>query len=168
MSWLPSILFARGGSAEEAASGAALFSFGGVVGGVLMSLLLRPAGPFTVLAVANLITIASISALSLAMLDDWQYLVVVARAGATVIGSQFALTAIVNQSYPSSMRATALGYATGAGRVGAMLAPMAGGFLLLLAPTAQGAIMATSSFAALAFAAIILLRRREKGEGQSE
>lgn len=167
VSWLPSILFARGSSAEEAASGAALFSFGGVIGGFVMSVLLRPAGPFTVLGVANLITIASISALSVATLNDWQYRGVIALAGATVIGSQFALTAIVNQTYPSSMRATALGYATGAGRVGAMIAPMAGGFLLLLVPTSQGAILATSSFAALAFAAIILLQRREgQGEGR--
>ena len=42
-----------------------------------------------------------------------------------MVGSQFCLTAVVNQFYPSAIRAAASGYATGAGRLGATFAPLA-------------------------------------------
>ncbi|MGV1683874.1 MFS transporter [Sphingopyxis sp. NJF-3] len=161
VSWLPSILSAQGASVAVAVSGAAYFSFGGVLGGIAMSLLLRPAGPYIILASANLITFACIAILGLGTMSDWQFVVVIALSGASIIGSQFALTAIVNQIYPGAIRATALGYATGAGRVGAMVAPMTGGVLLSLASTPQTAILATMAFAAIALFAILTLQKQE-------
>jgi AAHS family benzoate transporter-like MFS transporter len=54
----------------------------------------------------------------------------VAIAGAATIGAQNIVQAYVSQYYPPSIRSTALGMASGVGRIGGMLGPLLGGFLL--------------------------------------
>ena len=54
----------------------------------------------------------------------------VAIAGAATIGAQNIVQAYVSQYYPPNMRSTALGMASGIGRMGGMLGPLLGGFLL--------------------------------------
>lgn len=54
----------------------------------------------------------------------------VAIAGAATIGAQNIVQAYVSQYYPPSVRSTALGMASGIGRLGGMLGPLLGGFLL--------------------------------------
>ena len=54
----------------------------------------------------------------------------VAIAGAATIGSQNIVQAYVSQYYPAYIRSTALGMASGIGRIGGMLGPILGGFLL--------------------------------------
>jgi AAHS family benzoate transporter-like MFS transporter len=54
----------------------------------------------------------------------------VAIAGAATIGAQNIVQAYVSQYYPPYIRSTALGMASGIGRIGGMLGPLLGGFLL--------------------------------------
>jgi AAHS family benzoate transporter-like MFS transporter len=54
----------------------------------------------------------------------------VAVAGAATIGAQNIVQAYVSQYYPAYIRSTALGMASGVGRIGGMLGPLLGGFLL--------------------------------------
>jgi MFS transporter, AAHS family, benzoate transport protein len=54
----------------------------------------------------------------------------VAIAGAATIGAQNIVQAFVSQYYPAYIRSTALGTASGVGRIGGMLGPLLGGFLL--------------------------------------
>ena len=56
--------------------------------------------------------------------------ILVAIAGAATIGAQNIVQAYVSQYYPASVRSTALGMASGIGRIGGMLGPLLGGFLL--------------------------------------
>lgn len=56
--------------------------------------------------------------------------VLVAIAGAATIGAQNIVQAYVSQYYPAFIRSTALGMASGIGRIGGMLGPLLGGFLL--------------------------------------
>lgn len=56
----------------------------------------------------------------------------VAIAGATTIGTQIILYAYVSQYYPIEIRSTGIGWTTGVGRLGAVIGPMMGGFLLTL------------------------------------
>jgi len=51
-------------------------------------------------------------------------------AGATTIGTQILLYASVAQLYPLAVRATGLGWASGIGRIGAIVGPTFGGLLL--------------------------------------
>lgn len=56
--------------------------------------------------------------------------VLVAIAGAATIGAQNIVQAYVSQYYPAFIRSTALGMSSGIGRIGGMLGPLLGGFLL--------------------------------------
>lgn len=56
--------------------------------------------------------------------------VLVAIAGAATIGAQNIVQAYVSQYYPPNIRSTALGMASGIGRMGGMMGPLLGGFLL--------------------------------------
>ena len=56
--------------------------------------------------------------------------VLVAIAGAATIGAQNIVQAYVSQYYPPAIRSTALGMASGVGRMGGMIGPLLGGFLL--------------------------------------
>lgn len=58
--------------------------------------------------------------------------ILVAIAGAATIGSQNIVQAFVSQYYPAYIRSTALGMASGIGRIGGMLGPILGGFLLTM------------------------------------
>ncbi len=51
-------------------------------------------------------------------------------AGAATIGSQNIVQAYVSQYYPAFIRSTALGTSSGIGRLGGMMGPIIGGFLL--------------------------------------
>ena len=54
----------------------------------------------------------------------------VAIAGATTIGTQIILYSYVSQYYPIQIRSTGLGWASGIGRIGGIVGPIMGGFLL--------------------------------------
>ncbi|KAA9022561.1 MFS transporter [Niallia endozanthoxylica] len=54
----------------------------------------------------------------------------VAIAGATTIGTQIILYSYVSQYYPIQIRSTGLGWASGVGRIGGIVGPILGGFLL--------------------------------------
>jgi AAHS family benzoate transporter-like MFS transporter len=58
--------------------------------------------------------------------------VVVALAGASTIGTQIVTYAYVGQFYPATIRSTGIGWASGVGRSGAILAPIVIGYLVSL------------------------------------
>lgn len=59
--------------------------------------------------------------------------ILVAIAGAATTGAQVLIQAYVTSFYPAEMRSTGIGVASGVGRLGGMLGPILGGFLLTLA-----------------------------------
>ena len=58
--------------------------------------------------------------------------ILVAIAGAATTGSQVLIQAYATAFYPADMRSTGIGVASGVGRLGGMIGPILGGFLLTL------------------------------------
>lgn len=56
----------------------------------------------------------------------------IAVAGAATIGSQILLYTFVAQYYPSTVRSTGMGWASGIGRIGAIVGPVLTGALLTM------------------------------------
>ena len=75
-------------------------------------------------------------------------------AGVGTHGAQCLVIGAINNAYPRKVRGTALGWSLGVGRVGAVLAPQAGGLLL---GTALGVAAVYMVFAASAVLAAVLL-----------
>src|SRR5699024_979156 len=58
--------------------------------------------------------------------------VLIAFAGAGVISSSLMLAGYVSKYFPPKVRATAVGFTMGVGRIGAILGPIIGGYIVAL------------------------------------
>ncbi|MGQ3241369.1 MAG: MFS transporter [Shinella sp.] len=128
-SWLPKVLQEAGYA--ERASLLSLFSlnFGGMAGAIAGGWLGDRFGLPKVV-----VGFFAAAAVSIALIGfnppAGALFVMVFIAGATTIGTQILLYASVAQLYNLSVRSTGLGWASGVGRIGAIVGPTLGGFLL--------------------------------------
>lgn len=84
--------------------------------------------------------------------------VLVGLAGASTIGTQILTYAYVGQFYPMAVRSTGIGWASGVGRLGAILAPIVIGTLVGMNMPLQQNFMAIAIPAVIAAVAIGLVR----------
>ncbi len=167
-SWLPKVL-QEAGYAEKA-SLLSLFSlnFGGMVGAIAGGWLGDRFGLPRVV-----VTFFAAAAVSIALIGynppAGILFLMVFVAGATTIGTQILLYASVAQLYNLSVRSTGLGWASGVGRIGAIVGPTLGGVLLAQQlPLQQNflifAVPAAVSTLAMAVFAISNARRGEAAQ----
>lgn len=135
LNWLPSILYQAGMPLARANAGAVIFSLGGVVGGLALSLAVDRLGAFRVLAAGYGLTAAVVLALANAE-DGTLAFALTTVAGAGIIGAQFCVNALASAFYPTAVRSTGVGWALGIGRVGSMVGPLVGGYALATGATA--------------------------------
>jgi AAHS family benzoate transporter-like MFS transporter len=106
-----------------------VLNVGAIVGAVGASALADRFGPKPVTAAAFLAATGCLLLLS-QRLDTAVLLLAVAVAGLGSVGTQILLNGYVAVQYPAATRATALGWALGVGRAGAILGPLFGGWVL--------------------------------------
>ncbi len=94
--------------------------------------------------------------------------VVVALAGASTIGTQIVTYAYVGQFYPAAVRSTGIGWASGVGRSGAILAPIVIGALVGMALPLQHNFLAMAVPAVVATVAISLVDHRRSASARQE
>ncbi|MDO1583263.1 MFS transporter [Rhizobium oryzicola] len=128
-SWLPKVL-QEAGYAEKAAL-LSLFSlnFGGMVGAIAGGWLGDRFGLPKVVVGFFAAAAISIALIGTGLPAPLLFLSVFV-AGAATIGTQILLYASVAQLYSLSIRSTGLGWASGVGRIGAIVGPTFGGYLL--------------------------------------
>jgi AAHS family 4-hydroxybenzoate transporter-like MFS transporter len=128
-SWIPLILESNGLTPKEAAFASAGYHVGGTIGGVLVSLLLNRYGYSAIVALFVLAPVAIFSmgleGNSHAMLTMFTWV-----TGFAVLGVQFGNNACAGLIYPTEARSNGVGFALGIGRVGAIVGPVIGGYLL--------------------------------------
>ncbi|WP_219537572.1 MFS transporter, partial [Nonomuraea guangzhouensis] len=106
-----------------------VLNLGAIVGTIMVSFLADRFGSKIVTACAFLAATLCLYLLSL-HLDTAVLMVCVAVAGLGSVGTQILVNGYVATHYPSSARATALGWSLGVGRLGAILGPLLGGWIL--------------------------------------
>ena len=94
--------------------------------------------------------------------------VVVALAGASTIGTQIVTYAYVGQFYPATIRSTGIGWASGVGRSGAILAPIVIGYLVSLKLPLGQNFIAMAVPAVVATLAVSLIDHRRSASGRRE
>ena len=162
VSWLPSLLSYRGMGGPQAIIATAIFNAAGVAGALIMAISLRRYGATTVLACTYAAAVVGTLTLALVPTAGSSFLACVAFTGMAITGSQFALTAVVNHVYPAEIRVTAAGYALGVGRIGAVLAPIAGTVAVQLSSSPEQVFMITAVPCFLALATTLLLRKEAR------
>lgn len=127
--WLPQIMREAGYPLGSALRFLLVLNAGAVVGALLVSILADRFGSKPVTTLAFLSAAVSIYALSLEPSVALLYLLI-AVAGFGTIGTQILVNGYVATHYPADSRATALGWSLGVGRIGAIVGPTFGGWML--------------------------------------
>lgn len=131
-SWLPKLMSMAGYALSSSLMFLMVLNVGAIVGAIGGGWLADRFHPRPVLVVFFVLAAISLSLLGFES-PMWVLYALVAVAGATTIGSQILLYAYVAQYYPTAIRSTGLGWASGIGRNGAIVGPLLGGTLLALA-----------------------------------
>ncbi|RHW32368.1 MFS transporter [Lysinibacillus yapensis] len=129
--WLPKLMFSAGYELGSSLSFMIVLNVGAIIGTLILGSLADKYGAKRVL-----VPMFVMAAVSLALLGFKANMVVlyllVAIAGACTTGAQNISYSFVTQYYPSLMRSTAVGFASGIGRIGAIIGPTFGGLLVQL------------------------------------
>lgn len=155
--WLPALLVGAGADMATALRFYSMASFASAIVTIAVAWLTTKVNPAKVLITAYAcLTLAAISISFLTGISYGFYTIMLAHF---VIGglSQFCLMGVVNRYYSSEIRATAVGYAMGAGRLGAIVGPLAGGALVSAGFSINGVYGLTAIPAGLAGLALIYL-----------
>jgi len=148
-SWLPTIFTNAKWPPAIALQTVSIFTLGSIFGGLILSWLMDRSRTFVVLGLgyftagALAMTVGSVTG------PIPQMMALVVLAGMAYGGSQLCLVAVISNIYPTISRATGVGWALTAGRLGAVISPMVAG----LAITAEWRI--SSLFALAAVPAVI-------------
>jgi AAHS family 4-hydroxybenzoate transporter-like MFS transporter len=129
--WLPSIFVEIGFTQDAAINATSVALAGGLGAALVMGPLMDRFGPYTVMA--GLFCAGGVSVGLIGVADMFaQALMVVAAicAGFCLSGIQKCTNALAVYFYPTSLRATGLGWGLGIGRAGAIIGPSAAGLML--------------------------------------
>jgi AAHS family 4-hydroxybenzoate transporter-like MFS transporter len=132
--WIPLLLRQAGYSARAAALIGAGYQGGGVLGGIVASLMLHRRG-WEVVALFAALACCSLSVLVWGPASTVLMAVGVVAIGLCVTGTQNAINGAGGVSYPAEIRSTGLGWALGVGRLGAVAGPMVGSLAIVLGMT---------------------------------
>ena len=129
LSWLPTLLQSQGLSTAQAGINSSLFSTGGLVGGLVLTLVIDRLGalPIIVFFLLGIPLVASIGTPGLSLMSIGM---LIAGAGFCVTGNNFGINSAMVMIYPTSVRSMGAGWAQAVGRLGSLAAPIIGGILL--------------------------------------
>lgn len=156
-SWLAKLMAGAGYSLGSALTFVLVLNFGAVVGAVGGGWL---ADRFHIKYV--LVAMYALAAVSITLLGypvpTPVLFVLVGLAGASTIGTQIVTYAYAGQFYPTAIRSTGIGWASGVGRSGAILAPIVIGTLVGMALPLQQNFQAMAIPAVVAAVSVALIR----------
>jgi len=161
--WLPNIMNDAGIQVETASLVTSLFQIGGIVGALLLAGTVGRRLSFGVLAATYFAAAVFILFIGEAGASVPLLILTVFASGMGVIGGQTVSNALSADFYPTAIRSTGVGWCLGIGRVGSILGPILGGFLLTYGGSARRVFWAAAVPALIAtFAAMAVSMTRKK------
>jgi AAHS family 4-hydroxybenzoate transporter-like MFS transporter len=156
--WLPTVLNDLGASVSEAAAIGSMLQVGGVVGTFALGSIIDRFS-FRALALVYFVAVFAVGAIGQLGHSTVFVTMAIFAAGFCIVGGQIAANALAATYYPTSVRATGVGWALGIGRVGSIVGPLVGGALLTLKWSAASVFMAAAAAALCAALAAFWLGR---------
>lgn len=157
--WLPEVLHLIGFTPAAAVFASSLRDFGAFPAVLYLGIAIDRFGPQRALSLHYVAGGVFVSLVALVAMPYPLMLVVIFLAGMTIVGSQTGANAACGTIYPARMRASGIGWALGIGRLGGIVAPMLGGYLLSAGVAPTHIFLCGALFALIAAAATALLRR---------
>jgi MFS transporter, AAHS family, 4-hydroxybenzoate transporter len=156
VNWLPGLLRQAGMPVSAGVAAASIFNIGGILGNLSQGRLMASGRAGLVLAIEYSASAALIALLAFAGDSFTLTLALTLILGACTSGAQAGLYGLAAGFYPTSIRATGVGWAMGVGRIGAIIGPTLGGALLSMQWTPRQIFLAASLPALCAATASIL------------
>ncbi len=130
LSWFPTVIKSSGFAAAQAPFGTVVVNTVFVVFAIPFATILPKVNPRNLLYLMFAVGIGTAIALANSA-ENWTLLLILAGGAAFGIGGQqLVLNFMVAQIFPTSLRATATGWAIGVGRTGAIVGSASGGWIL--------------------------------------
>jgi MFS transporter, AAHS family, 4-hydroxybenzoate transporter len=127
--WLPTVLNDLGASVSTAALVGSMLQVGGVVGTLALGSIIDRFS-FRALALVYFIAVFAVAAIGQLGHSIAFVTVAIFAAGFCIVGGQIAANALAAGFYPTSIRATGVGWALGIGRAGSIVGPLVAGATL--------------------------------------
>ena len=156
--WLPTVLSDLDATISEAAVITTMLQVGGVVGTIALGSVIDRFS-FRALALVYFAAVFAVGAIGQLGHSAMLVSIAIFAAGFCVVGGQIAANALAAGFYPTSVRATGVGWALGIGRVGSIIGPLVGGILLAEKWSAASVFLAAAAAALCAALASLILSR---------
>jgi MFS transporter, AAHS family, 4-hydroxybenzoate transporter len=156
--WLPTVLNDLGATVSMAVLIGSMLQIGGVVGTFALGSVIDRFS-FRALALVYLVAVFAVAAIGQFGHSAIPVSIAIFAAGFCVVGGQIAANALTAGYYPTSVRATGVGWALGIGRVGSIIGPLVAGILIDAKWSTGALFMAAAAAAACAALASLLLSR---------
>ena len=156
--WLPTVLNDLGSSVSASAAIGSMLQVGGVVGTFALGSIIDRFS-FRALALVYFIAVFAVGAIGQFGHSIILVTVAIFAAGFCIIGGQIAANALAAAFYPTSVRATGVGWALGIGRIGSIVGPLVGGMLMTMKWSTASLFMAAAAAALCAALAAFWLSR---------
>lgn len=130
LNYMPLMVGQQGFSAAQTGVTVAMFGWGGLVGQVSVSYALRRFDPYRLLALLWLLGLAGVWAVAAFTFEFAGFLILIFGLGLFIPGGNAVLHSLSAMSYPPGARATGMGWASAAGRVGTLATGLLGGLML--------------------------------------
>jgi AAHS family 4-hydroxybenzoate transporter-like MFS transporter len=130
--WSPTLLRNSGATVQQYSLAYAYLCFGAVISSIFIGRLMDRMNPFKVLQAGFILASASLVAFGFGAGSGSFTVIAILSVicGICINGSQTGTLAVATLAYPSHMRATGIGWAYAIAKIGAMAAPLAGGYML--------------------------------------
>ena len=129
-SWTPKMLVDAGLSTIQGVSAGIYLQAGGIVGAIIIGLLASRLKITMLTSAYLMMCVISMLVYGFGNLDLFGLMLCASIMGFFLIGAMIGLYAIAPGIYPASHRVTGIGSAIGLGRIGAIIAPFLGGWIL--------------------------------------
>jgi AAHS family 4-hydroxybenzoate transporter-like MFS transporter len=163
--WLPTVLNDLGASVSEAAAIGSMLQVGGVAGTFVLGSIIDRFS-FRALALVYFVAVFAIGAIGHLGHVVVGVTLAIFAAGFCIVGGQIAANALAAAFYPTSVRATGVGWALGIGRIGSIVGPLVGGVLLAQKWSTASVFTAAALAALCAALAAFCLSRVAAGGGE--
>jgi AAHS family 4-hydroxybenzoate transporter-like MFS transporter len=155
VNWIPLVSRAAGANAAGASLAVATLNIGAIVGCLLLGRIADGRRSTVVVGSGFVLGALAIAALGVVGTTTGALLAATFVAGFFAIGSQMCLAAVCAGCYETSSRATGVGAAMGAGRIGGIVGPVLGGILLGAGYASSTIFLITAVAAVLAAVTIV-------------
>ena len=162
MNWLPTVMKTAGLSLQTAIYTGVVFNAGGVIGGILIAMLIDRGGAKRTLAIIFAMGAGATSLIAPSISIVPLLFIAIFFAGWAFVGSQFGLNALVTRLYPDAVRSTGLAWALAAGRIGAIIGPIATGEFIARDWSLTAVFISIASLSIICSITVILLPIRRE------